>query len=334
MTPDLRTGYLGLELSNPLVASASPLSARLDTLRRLEEAGAGAVVMQSLFEEQVEHEELHVHHVLETGSHSQPEACAYFPELDDYNTGPRAYLDHLEAARAALEIPVIASLNGSSAGGWVRYARSMEDAGAHAIELNAHIVATSPTLSGAEVEARYLELVAAVRQVTRVPLAVKIGPYFSSLPDMARRLVEAGADGLVLFNRFLEPDIDLDALAVVPTVHLSTSEELRLPLRWIAVLRGRVECSLAATTGIHAAEDALKLLMAGADVTMMASALLRHGPERMRVVRDGIAAWMAEREYESVAQLKGSMSQRAVAHPHDYDRANYMKALTGFVVGR
>jgi len=334
MTPDLRTGYLGLELSNPLVASASPLSARLDTLRRLEEAGAGAVVMQSLFEEQVEHEELHVHHVLETGSHSQPEACAYFPELDDYNTGPRAYLDHLEAARAALEIPVIASLNGSSAGGWVRYARSMEDAGAHAIELNAHIVATSPTLSGAEVEARYLELVAAVRQVTRVPLAVKIGPYFSSLPDMARRLVEAGADGLVLFNRFLEPDIDLDALAVVPTVHLSTSEELRLPLRWIAVLRGRVECSLAATTGIHAAEDALKLLMAGADVTMMASALLRHGPERMRVVRDGIAAWMAEREYESVAQLKGSMSQRAVADPHDYDRANYMKALTGFVVGR
>ena len=334
MTPDLRTGYLGLELSNPLVASASPLSARLDTLRRLEEAGAGAVVMQSLFEEQVEHEELHVHHVLETGSHSQPEACAYFPELDDYNTGPRAYLDHLEAARAALEIPVIASLNGSSAGGWVRYARSMEDAGAHAIELNAHIVATSPTLSGAEVEARYLELVAAVRQVTRVPLAVKIGPYFSSLPDMARRLVEAGADGLVLFNRFLEPDIDLDALAVVPTVHLSTSEELRLPLRWIAVLRGRVECSLAATTGIHAAEDALKLLMAGADVTMMASALLRHGPERMRVVRDGIAAWMAEREYESVAQLKGSMSQRAVADPRDYDRANYMKALTGFVVGR
>lgn len=332
MTPDLRTTFLGLELSNPVVASASPLSARLDSLRRLEDAGAGAVVMQSLFEEQVEHEELHVHHVLERGAYSQPEACAYFPELDDYNTGPRAYLDHLEAARTALDIPVIASLNGSSAGGWVRYARLMEEAGAHALELNAHMVPTQPTLSGAEVEARYVELASAVRQAIRIPLAVKIGPYFSSLPDMARRLVEAGADGLVLFNRFLEPDIDLEALAVVPTLHLSTPEELRLPLRWIAVLRGRVGCSLGATTGVHGAEDALKLLLAGADVTMMASALLRHGPARLREVREGIEAWLAEHEYESVAQMKGSMSHRAVADPRDYERANYMKALTRFVL--
>jgi dihydroorotate dehydrogenase (fumarate) len=332
MTPDLRTDYLGLQLSSPVVASASPLSANLSTLRRLEESGAAAVVLQSLFEEQVEHEELHVHHVMESGAHSQPEACAYFPELDDYNTGPRAYLDHLEAARSALRIPVIASLNGSSAGGWVHYARLMEEAGAHAIELNAHLVPTYPRLTGAEVEARYLELVAAVRQATRVPLAVKVGPYFSSLPDMARRLVQAGADGLVLFNRFLEPDIDLDRLEVVPTVHLSTSEELRLPLRWIAVLRGRAGCSLAATTGVHTADDALKLLLAGADVTMMASALLRHGPRRLREVRDGIAEWMAEREYVSVTQLKGSMSQRAVADPRVYDRANYMKALTGYVL--
>jgi len=333
MTPDLRTSYLGLRLSNPLVVSASPLSGSLDTLRRLEEAGAAAVVMHSLFEEQVEHEELHVHHVMEMGAHAQPEACAYFPELDEYNTGPRAYLDHLEAVRVALDIPVIASLNGSSAGGWVRYARMMEDAGAHAIELNAHIVPTNPMVSGADVEARYLELVAAVRESIHVPLAVKIGPYFSSLPDMARRLVEAGAGGLVLFNRFLEPDIDLDAMAVVPTLHLSTSEELRLPLRWIAVLRGQLGCSLGASTGVHRAEDALKLLLAGADVTMMASALLRRGPARVGEIRDGIAAWLTEREYEGVEQLKGSMSQRAVPDARAYERANYMKALTGYVVG-
>jgi dihydroorotate dehydrogenase (fumarate) len=334
MTPDLRTTYLGLELSNPVVASASPLSANLDTLRRLEEAGAGAVVLQSLFEEQVEHEELHVHHVLEAGAGAQPEACAYFPELDDYNTGPRAYLDHLEAARLALGIPVIASLNGCSAGGWVRYAGLMEEAGASAIELNAHFVPTDPRVSGAAVEARYLDLVAAVRAATRLPLAVKIGPYFSSLPDMARRLVQAGAGGLVLFNRFLEPDIDLDSLAVTPTLHLSTSEEVRLPLRWIAVLHGQVPCSLAATTGVHTARDALKLLLAGADVTMMASAMLRHGPGRLREVRDGIDAWLAAGEYESVAQMRGSMSRRSVAHPDDYERANYMRALTGYVLGR
>lgn len=332
-TPDLRTTYLGMELSSPLVASASPLSASLDALRRLEEAGAAAVVLQSLFEEQLEHEELHVHHVMEAGAGAQPEACAYFPELDDYNTGPRAYLDHLEAARTALEIPVIASLNGASPGGWVRYARLLEDAGASAIELNAHIVPTRLSVTGAEVEARYLELVADVRQETSLPLAVKLGPFFSSLPDIATRIVRAGADGLVLFNRFLEPDIDLDALEVVPTVRLSTSEELRLPLRWIAVLRGRVPCSLAATTGVHEAADALKLLLAGADVTMMASALLRHGPDRLRQVREGIAAWLTEREYESVDQLRGSMSQRSIADPGAYERANYMKALTGYVVG-
>jgi dihydroorotate dehydrogenase (fumarate) len=332
MTPDLRTRYLGLELSNPLVVSASPLSISLDTLRELEETGAGAIVMQSLFEEQIEHEELHVHHVVEEGAYSQPEACGYFPELDDYNTGPRAYLDHLAAVRSALGIPVIASLNGSSAGGWVRYARLLEEAGAHAIELNAHLVPTDPGVSGAAVEARYVELVGAVRRATSVPLAVKIGPYFSSLPHLARRLVEAGADGLVLFNRFLEPDIDLETLEVVPTLHLSTSEELRLPLRWIAVLRGRLRCSLGATTGVHGADDALKLLLAGADVTMMASALLRHGPRRLREVRDALAAWLLEREYESVEQLKGSVSQRAIADPGAYERANYMKALTGYVV--
>jgi len=331
MTPDLRTTYLGLELSSPLVASASPLSADLDMLRRLEEAGAAAVVLPSLFEEQIEHEELHVNHLLEMGA-GHVEACGYFPELDHYNTGPRAYLDHLEAARSAVDIPVIASLNGSSPGGWARYARLLEDAGAHAIELNAHLVPAHPSVTGVEVEARCLELVATVREATRLPLAVKIGPFFSSLPDMASRLVRSGADGLVLFNRFLEPDIDLETLEVTPTLHLSTSEEVRLPLRWIAILHGRVSCSLAATTGVHEAADALKLLLAGADVTMMASALIRHGPDRLRAVREGIVAWLEEHEYDSVAQLRGSMSQRSVTDPGDYERANYMKALAGYVV--
>jgi dihydroorotate dehydrogenase (fumarate) len=333
MTPDTRTRYMGLDLASPVVVSASPLAADLDTLRRLEEAGAGAVVLPSLFEEQVEHEELHVHHVMEVGAHSQPEACGYVPEMDHYNTGPHAYLDHLEAARTALGIPVIASLNGSTPGGWARYARLMEEAGAHAIELNAHVVPTDPTVSGADIEERYLDLVASVRNATGLPLAVKIGPYFSSLPHMARRLVRAGAEGLVLFNRFLEPDIDLESLEVVPALRLSTSDELRLPLRWIAVLRGQLTCSLAATSGVHQAADAIKLLLAGADVTMMASALLRHGPDRLREVREGIAAWLVERECASVSEVRGSMSQHAVADPRDYERANYMRALTGYVVG-
>jgi dihydroorotate dehydrogenase (fumarate) len=333
MPPDLTTTYLEMKLSNPVVVSACPLSADLDMLRRLEEAGAGAVVMQSLFEEQIEHDELHVHHVLEQRAHGHPEPCGYFPELDDYNTGPRAYLDHLAASATALEIPVIASLNGSSAGGWVRYAQMLEEAGAHAIELNAHLVPTDPDLTGAEVETRYVDLVAAVRGATTVPLAVKIGPYFSSLPNLARRLVQAGADGLVLFNRFLEPDIDLESMAVVPALRLSAPEELRLPLRWIAVLHGRMDCSLAGSTGVHRVEDALKLLLAGADVTMMASALLRHGPDRLREVRDGIAEWLTVHEYESVAQLRGSLSQRAIANPGAYERANYMRAVTGQVAG-
>lgn len=332
-TPDLRTSYLGLELSSPLVASASPLSASLDSLRRLEDAGAAAVVMQSLFQEQIEHEELHLHQVLEPGAPSQPDACGYLPELDDYNTGPRAYLEHLEAARCMLEIPVIASLNGSTAGDWVRYARLMEEAGAHAVELNVHFVPTDVHLSGADVEERHVQLVAAVRETIRVPLAVKIGPFFSSLPHFARRLVEAGAGGLVLFNRFLEPDIDLETLEVRSAVHLSASEDARLPLRWIAVLSGRLDCSLAATTGVHRAEDALKFLLAGADVTMMTSALLRWGPSRLRDVRAGIERWLSEHEYSGVQQLRGSLSQWTIADPTDYERANYMRAIASFPTG-
>ena len=290
MSADLRTRYLGMELANPVVPSASTLSSRIDTLRRLQDAGASAVVMQSLFEEQIEREGLEIHLVLERGTESFAEALTYLPELEDYNIGPEAYLRHLELTKRELEIPVIGSLNGSSPGGWVRHARLIEDAGADALELNVYFVAADPNLTSSEVEQLYIDLVAAVRSSVEIPLAVKVGPFFSSMANIARRLVEAGADGLVLFNRFLQPDIDLATLDVDPTLHLSTSEELRLPLRWVAILRGRVDTSLAATTGVHTWEDAVKLILAGADVTMMASALFKHGPEHVTTVLDGIKA--------------------------------------------
>ena len=330
MSVDLRTTYLGLELANPLVPSASTLSARTDTLKRLQEAGASAIVMQSLFEEQIEHDELQAHRVVETGAESFPEALSYLPEVEDYNTGPDEYLRHLEASKKELEIPVIGSLNGASTGGWVRYGKLIQDAGADALELNVYFVASDPDESGEQVERRYLDLVAAVRASVTIPLAVKVGPYFSAMANMARRLEGAGADGLVLFNRFFQPDIDLDTLRVDPTLHLSTSDELRLPLRWIAILHGRVSCSLAATTGVWTPEDAVKLLLAGADVTMMASALFRHGPEHLRTVLEGVRTWLEEHEYASVEQLRGSMSQAHVADPVAYARSNYMQMLVSF----
>jgi dihydroorotate dehydrogenase (fumarate) len=331
MSIDLTTRYLGLELASPLVASPSPLNHDLGMLRRLEEAGAAAVVLPSLFEEQIEHEAYEVHRVLEAGAESFGEALSYFPELDEYNTGPGPYLDHLSSAKELLSIPVIGSLNGSSPGGWVRYARLMQDAGADALELNVYFVAADASLSSAQVEERYLELVRAVREVVTVPVAVKVGPYFSSMANMALRLAEAGADGLVLFNRFVQPDIDLETLSVVPEVHLSTSAELLLPLRWIAILRGRVDASLAATTGVHRPEDVLKLLLAGADVTMTTSAVLREGPERLRELVIGLRALLEKGEYESVEQLKGSMSQAACPDPEAFERSQYMRALTSFV---
>jgi len=327
---DLRTRYLGLELANPVVPSASTLSSRIDTLKRLQDAGAAAVVMQSLFEEQIEHEEIEIDRMLEAGAHSFPEAITYVPELEDYNIGPDAYVRHLEQTKEELEIPIIGSLNGASKGGWVRHAQLIRDAGADALELNIYYVAADPNLTSAEVEERYIDLVAAVRSSVEIPLAVKVGPFFSSMANMARRLVEAGADGLVLFNRFLQPDIDLETLGVDPTLHLSTSEELRLPLRWIAILRGRVDASLAATTGVHTWEDAMKLILAGADVTMMASALFKHGPEHVRTVVDGIRTWLDEHEYESVEQAKGSVSQAACPDPVAFERSNYMRALVSF----
>ncbi len=328
---DLRTHYLGLELANPIVPSASPLGQRIDTLRRLQDAGAAAVVLPSLFEEQIEHEEMQIHGALEAGADSFAEAPTYLPALEDYNTGSDAYLRHLEATKGELEIPVIASLNGISLGGWTKHARRLQDAGADALELNVYFIAADADESGDAVERRYLDLVGAVRAEVTIPLAVKIGPFFSSVGHMAGRLVEAGADGLVLFNRFMQPDIDLDSLRVDPMLTLSSSDELRLPLRWIAILHGRIQASLAATTGVHTGADALKVLLAGADVVMMASALLHHGPEHVAVVLREIEVWMAEREYTSVEQLKGSMSQANIANPVAFARANYAQLVTSFV---
>lgn len=327
---DLTSRYLGIELANPLVASAGPLTGDFERMRRLEEVGIAAVVLPSLFEEQVESDDLTVHRVLEAIGEGHPEAFEYYLELDDYNAGPRFYLEYLEAAKQALSIPVIASLNGTSEGGWVRYAKRLEEAGADAIELNVYYVAADPFTTAADVESRYVEFVAAVRQAVSIPMAVKIGPYFSALANMALRLVEAGADGLVLFNRYLQPDIDLETLSVVPRLHLSTPDEVRLPLRWIAILRGRVDASLAATSGVHTAEDAVKLILAGADAVMMASALIRHGPDYAAVLLDGVAVWLEANNYRSLEQAKGSLSQQHSPDPAAFERANYMQAILSY----
>ncbi len=331
MTVDLSTRYLGLELANPIVPSASPLGRDLETLRELEEAGAAAVVLPSLFEEQIEHDAVETQRLASFDSESFGEATfGYFPELDEYRTGPEDYLHHVADAKTLLSIPVIPSLNGTSTGGWTRYAKLLEEAGADALELNVYLLATDVVATSTEVEQQYLDLVASVRESVNVPLAVKIGPYFSSLGHMAWRLVEAGADGLVLFNRFYQPDIDLDDFGVSPTVELSTAAELRLPLRWIAILRGKLEASLAATTGIHTAGDVLKALLVGADVTMMASALLEFGPRHVRNVLAELEAWLLENEYESVEQLKGSLSHEHSPDPAAFERTNYMRVLASW----
>ena len=330
MGVNLSTRYLGIQLKNPLVVSACPLTGKLDTLRQLEEAGAAAAVLPSLFEEQIEQEEAALQHLQEFHTDSFAESLDYFPELDSYNTGPDEYLDHIRAAKQAVGIPIIASLNGASPGGWTRYARMIEQAGADALELNIYVVPTATELTGGQVEQRYVDLVASVREAIAIPLAVKVGPFFSSVPHMGRRLVEAGANGLVLFNRYLEPDIDLETLDVVPHLALSTREELRLPLRWIAILRDLVTASLAATSGVHESDDVLKVLLAGADVAMMASALLKQGPRHLSTVLEQVRNWLVEREYDSVEQMKGSVSKRNCANPSGFVRANYMKALMSY----
>ena len=333
MTPDLRTTYLGLELSSPLVASASPLTGRLDSLRALEESGAAAVVLPSLFEEQLEHEEVELDALLEHGTHSFGEALTYFPELEDYNTGPGSYVELVAEAKRTLSIPVIASLNGSSPGGWIRYATLLEEAGADALELNVYAVEADAAATAADVEERTLELVRSVRGAVALPLAVKVGPFYSAFAHMAGELAAAGADGLVLFNRFLQPDLDLETLAVTPALRLSTSDELRLPLRWIAILRGHVAAGLAATGGAHTTADVVKLLLAGADVVELASALLLHGPGHLRVLQAGLEEWLHEREYESVSQLRGSLSRATAPDPAAFERAQYVHALVSFAPG-
>ena len=327
MTVDLSTTYLGLRLGSPIVASASPMTGDPSRWSDIEEAGAGAIVLPSLFEEQIERDSFAVEATLDQGTDTFAEALSYHPDPDDYDLGPARHLALVQLARERLSIPVIASLNGTTPGGWVRYARHLENAGAQAIELNVYDVVADPRMSAADVEGRYLDLVAEVRAEVSVPLAVKLGPWFTSLGHFAGALQAAGVDGLVLFNRLYQPDIDLDTLDVTPRLQLSTSAESRLPLHWIGILRGVTSCSLAATTGVYQGPDAMKLLLAGADVTMMASALLRYGPTRIAEVLTWMSDWMTDRDYSSVDQLRGSVSQRNVPDPGVYERANYYQVL-------
>lgn len=327
---DLSTQYLGLKLKNPLVASASPLSKKVDTVKKLEDAGIGAVVMYSLFEEQIIHESHALDYFLSHGTESFSEALTYFPDMEHYNVGPDGYLDMIRKLKESVQVPVIASLNGISTGGWVDYAGKMEQAGADALELNIYFLPTDLELEGIALEDAYVELVSCVRAQVKIPLAVKLSPYFTALPNFARKLVGAGANGLVLFNRFYQPDLDIETLEVVPDLVLSTSDELRLPLRWTAILYGRLQADLALTTGVHSVEDVVKATMAGARVSMMASELLSRGIGRVSEILADLEKWLETYEYHSIQQMLGSMSQQAVADPAAFERANYMKVLQSF----
>ena len=327
---DLSTTYLGLELKNPLVASASPLSKKIENAKKLEDAGVSAIVMYSLFEEQIIHESLELDHYLTRGTYSFAEAMTYLPDIGTYNMGPDRYLDHLSALKKAVSIPVIGSLNGVSRGGWVHYARLIQDAGADAVELNMYYLSADPDLSGQELEDNYVDLVAEVKARINIPLAVKLSPFVTALPNFARRLVTAGADGLALFNRFYQPDFDLEELEVVRTLELSASRDLLLPLRWISILCGKVDADFALTSGIHTAQDVLKAMMAGAKVAMTASMVLHDGYESITSVLDNLKTWMDEHEYESIKQMQGSMSQQSVAEPAAFERSNYIKILSEF----
>jgi dihydroorotate dehydrogenase (fumarate) len=329
---DLSTTYLGLTLRNPLVVSASPLCEDLINLQEMEDAGAGAVVLHSLFEEQISRESLDLDQRLAHGSESYAEALHYFPDMADYNLGPEGYLEHLRQAKAVLSIPVIASLNGATTGGWIRYAQEMEQAGADALELNGYYISADPDRTGIQVEQMYCELVKDIKERVHIPVAVKLSPYFSAMANMARRLDEAGADALVLFNRFYQPDFDLESLEVMPSLLLSTPQELPLRLHWVGLLYGRIRADLAVTGGVHTAQNVVKTMMAGARVAMMTSALLKHGIGHLKQVRDDLVRWLEEHEYESIRQMQGSMSQRAVADPAAFERANYMKVLRSYLL--
>lgn len=330
MSVDLTTNYLGLKLKNPLVVAACPLTGQLDVLQRLDEANASAVVLPSLFEEQIMHDELAMAEVHEFGTDSFAESLSYFPEQDDYRTGPEEYLKTLEEAKKMLSVPVIGSLNGTSEGGWTRYAKLMEEAGADALELNIYFIAADLEMTAEQVEQRYLDLIRVVKDAVSIPLAVKVGPYFSSIGHMACRMADAGADGLVLFNRFLQPDIDIDDLDTSPHLELSTTFEMLLPLRWIAILKGRVNASLALTSGLHSSPGLIKAILAGADVGMVASMLYKDGVHRIQAILDEMTEWMEEKDYESVEQMKGSMSQANCPDASAFERGNYMKALQNY----
>ncbi len=329
---DLTTRYMGLTLKHPVVPSASPLPKSVSAVRRLEDAGAAAVTMYSIFEEQIDIQALTLHHFLEQGTFSQAEAMSYFPSYDEYKTGPEEYLELISRARQAVDIPIIGSLNGVTLGGWTKYAQKIEQAGADALELNVYYIPTNGGQSATEVEQLYVDILKEVKAHVHIPVAMKLSPYFSAMAHMAKTLDAEGADALVLFNRFYQPDFDVEELTVGPNLVLSNSNELRLPLRWIAILYGQVKCSLALTTGVHTSEDAIKAIMAGADVANVCSVLLHQGVGKIREIVDGMQAWMDAHEYESLAQMKGSLSQRNCPEPAAFERANYMKALTGYQV--
>jgi len=326
---DLSTKYLGLSLSSPLVVSASPLSRDIDGICRLEDAGASAVVLYSLFEEQLRQEEVDLQYHLSAGTESFAESLTYFPQPSEFHTGPEGYLNHIRKAKASVRLPIIASLNASTLGGWTKFAGEIERAGADAIECNIYYIPTDANLTAADVEKTYIEIVRAVKSTVTIPVAVKLSPFFSNFSNMAQRLDQAGADALVLFNRFYQPDIDLEALEIRPNVLLSSQQALRLPLTWIGILYGKVKASLAATSGVHTAGDVVKLLMVGANVTMLCSSLMRHGINHLRHLERELREWMDEHEYESVRQMLGSMSQNKCADPSAFERAQYMRAVKG-----
>jgi dihydroorotate dehydrogenase (fumarate) len=326
---DLTTKYLGLTLKNPLVLSASPLSEDIEKLKKVERAGAGAIVMHSLFEEQIAVEGEHLDHSLSAGE-SYAESLSYFPDQGSYKIGPEAYLEQIAKAKKAVQIPVIASLNGVSTGNWIRYAKRMQEAGADALELNIYSIPTDPKVTADQIEQEYCDLVRAVKSSISIPVAVKLSPFFTAMVNMAHKLDKAGADGLVLFNRFYQPDFDLEALEIVPSLQLSTSYELFLRLHWVAILYGKVRPGLAVTGGVHTSYDVLKAMMAGAQVAMMTSAILKHGIDYISTVLSELTTWMEEHEYESIRQMQGSMSQKSVADPKSFLRGNYVKVLSSY----
>jgi dihydroorotate dehydrogenase (fumarate) len=327
---DLTTTFMGLELKNPIAPSASPLSADLDTVKRMADAGAAAITLHSLFEEQIEFEAEALTHFLEHGTEQFAEALTYFPPMHEYRRQPDDYVEHIRRCKEAVDIPIIASLNGVSPGGWTGYAKRFEEAGADAVELNVYYIPTNDTLMSYDVEDLYVRLLKEVKRHVDIPVAMKLSPYFSAMPHVASMLDAEGADALVLFNRFYQPDVDVEALEVTPNLQLSTPVDMRLPMRWIAILYGRVDCSLALTSGIHSPEDVIKAVMVGADVANVCSVLLKEGVGKIGHLLQGVNAWMEEHEYESVAQMKGSMSHKSVPEPAAFERANYMKVLNSY----